>query len=188
VHKEVFAPILTAGVRTRPSKNAATAPTAYDVLYDLPVRPVAREKPWMWPTRARRGRRPCDGQAATLRPSGKRQRRRRHQSTQAGEPDTRQLTAPQTADPTYLGSAPSPKPANTLLPRMLEEEADHQPARKGKLPLGSPSTPARMMNILEAEGRGRPQPGSLLSTTRLVVILMDDHRPEVATGLCDENP
>jgi hypothetical protein len=45
-----------------------------------------------------------------------------------------------------------------------------------------------MMNILEAEGRGRPQPGSLLSTTRLVVILVDDHRPEVATGLCDENP
>jgi hypothetical protein len=34
-----------------------------------------------------------------------------------------------------------------------------------------------MMNILEAEGRGRPQPGSLLSTTRLVVILVDDHRP-----------
>jgi hypothetical protein len=32
-----------------------------------------------------------------------------------------------------------------------------------------------MMNIFEAEGRGRPQPGSLLSTTRLVVILVDDH-------------
>jgi hypothetical protein len=45
-----------------------------------------------------------------------------------------------------------------------------------------------MMNILEAEGRGRPQLGSLLSTTRLVVILVDDHRPEVVVGLCDENP
>jgi hypothetical protein len=45
-----------------------------------------------------------------------------------------------------------------------------------------------MINILEAEGRGRLQPGSLLSTTRLVVILVDDHRPEVATGLRDENP
>jgi hypothetical protein len=32
-----------------------------------------------------------------------------------------------------------------------------------------------MMNILEAEGRGKPQPGSLLSTMRLVVILVDDH-------------
>jgi hypothetical protein len=30
---EVLAPVLTTGVRTRPSKNAA-APTAYDVLYD----------------------------------------------------------------------------------------------------------------------------------------------------------
>jgi hypothetical protein len=46
--REVLAPILTAGVRTRPSKNAATAPVAYDVLYGPPVRPPAREKPWMW--------------------------------------------------------------------------------------------------------------------------------------------
>jgi hypothetical protein len=45
-----------------------------------------------------------------------------------------------------------------------------------------------MMTILEAEGRGRLHPGSLLSTTRLVVILVNDHRPEVATGLRDENP
>jgi hypothetical protein len=35
-HKEVFAPVLTTGVRTRPSKNAAQTRTAYDVLYDLP--------------------------------------------------------------------------------------------------------------------------------------------------------
>jgi hypothetical protein len=100
----------------------------------------------------------------------------------------RQLTAPQTAGPAYLGFIPFAKPANALLPRMLEEEADRQPARKGKLPLGSPSSLARMMNILEAKGRGRSQPDSLLSTTRLVVILMDDHQPEVATGLRDENP
>ena len=78
--------------------------------------------------------------------------------------------------------------ANALLPRMLEEEAGRQPTRKAEPQLGSPSSPAWMMNILEAEGRGRPQPGSLLSTTRLVVILVDDHRPEVATGLHDENP
>jgi hypothetical protein len=45
-----------------------------------------------------------------------------------------------------------------------------------------------MMNILEAEGRGRPQPDSLLSTTRLVVILLDDHWREIAAGLHDENP
>jgi hypothetical protein len=60
--------------------------------------------------------------------------------------------------------------------------------RKAKLPLGSPSSPAQMMNILEAEGRGRLQSSSLLSTTRLVVILVDDHRLEVATGLREENP
>jgi hypothetical protein len=45
-----------------------------------------------------------------------------------------------------------------------------------------------MMNILEAEGRGRPQPSLLLSTTRLVVILIDDHRRETTAGLHDENP
>jgi hypothetical protein len=36
-HEEVFAPVLTTGVRTRPSKNAAPTRTACDVLYDLPV-------------------------------------------------------------------------------------------------------------------------------------------------------
>jgi hypothetical protein len=45
-----------------------------------------------------------------------------------------------------------------------------------------------MMNILEAEDRGRPQHGSLLPTTRLVVIPLDDHWRGVAAGLHDENP
>jgi hypothetical protein len=109
-------------------------------------------------------------------------------ATQAEEPDTWQLTAPQTAGPANPEFASSARLANAILPRMLEEEAGRQPTWKAKLPLGSPSSPARMMNILEAEGRRRPQPDSLPSTTRLVVILVDDHRPEVATGLCDENP
>jgi hypothetical protein len=34
--EEVLAPVLAAGVRIGPSKNAAAAPTAYDVLYDPP--------------------------------------------------------------------------------------------------------------------------------------------------------
>jgi hypothetical protein len=78
---------------------------------------------------------------------------------------------------------------NALLPRMLKEEAGRQPMWKAGLQLGSPSTPARMMNILEAEGGGgvRLQPDSLLSTTRLVVILLDDHWREIAAGLHDEN-
>jgi hypothetical protein len=75
-----------------------------------------------------------------------------------------------------------------LLPRMLKEEAGRQPTRKVGPQLGSPSTPARMMNILEVEGGGRPQSDSLLSTTRLVVILLDDHWREIAVGLHDENP
>jgi hypothetical protein len=78
--KEVLAPVLTAGVRTRPSKNAAASPTVYDVLYDPSGRPATREKPWVWPTYARRDRRSCGGRAATPRPSGRRQRQRRHQS------------------------------------------------------------------------------------------------------------
>jgi hypothetical protein len=43
---------------------------------------------------------------------------------------------------------------NILLLQMLEEEAGHQPMRRAGPRLGSPSTPARMMNILEAKGRG----------------------------------
>jgi hypothetical protein len=45
-----------------------------------------------------------------------------------------------------------------------------------------------MMNTLEVEGGGRLQPGSLLSTTRLVVILLDDDWREIAAVLHDENP
>jgi hypothetical protein len=100
----------------------------------------------------------------------------------------RQLTAPQTAGLAYPEFASFARLANAFLPRMLEEEAGRQPMRRAWPQLGSPSSPARMMNILEAEGMGRPQPGSLLSTARLVVILVDDHQPEVATGLRDENP
>jgi hypothetical protein len=97
--KEVLTPDLTEGVRTRPSKSAATTPTAYDVLYNPPVWPTAREKPWMWPTCARRNRRLCGGgqprsiQAAGGSAGGG------TKATQAEETGTRQLTAPQTADP-----------------------------------------------------------------------------------------
>jgi hypothetical protein len=75
--EEVLAPVLTAGVRTRPSKNAATAPAAYNVLYRPLVRPPVQEKPWMRWTYARRDHRPCGGRAATPQPNGRRQRRRR---------------------------------------------------------------------------------------------------------------
>jgi hypothetical protein len=36
-HKDVLTPVLATGARTRLSKNADTAPAAYDILYDPPV-------------------------------------------------------------------------------------------------------------------------------------------------------
>ena len=72
--EEVLAPVLTTGVRTRPSKNVDIAPAAYDILYNLPGRASTREKPWVWPTCARHDRRPCGGRTATPRPSSRRQR------------------------------------------------------------------------------------------------------------------
>jgi hypothetical protein len=82
------------GVRTRPSKNAAATPAAYDVLDSPPVRPVAQEKPWMWRTRAWRDLRSYGGRTVTPRPNGRRQRRRRRRGHPGQEPGTRQLSAP----------------------------------------------------------------------------------------------
>jgi hypothetical protein len=60
--------------------------------------------------------------------------------------------------------------------------------RKAGPQLGLPSPPTRMMNILEAEGRGRPQPGSPFSTTRLAIIILGDRGRGTAVRLHDENP
>jgi hypothetical protein len=94
----------------------------------------------------------------------------------------------QSAGLAYPKFTSSARLVNALLPQILEEEAGRHPMRKAGPQLVSPSSPARMMNILEAEGRGRPQPSSLLSTTRLLVIPLDDHWREIAAGLHDENP
>jgi hypothetical protein len=123
-HRQVLTPILATGARTRLSKNTNTALAAYDVLCDPPVRLAAWEGPWTWPACARRDRRPCGGRTATPRPGSRWQ------------------------------FASSVRLVNRLLPRMLEEEAGRQPMRKAGPQLGSPSSPARMMNILEAEGKG----------------------------------
>jgi hypothetical protein len=64
-HKEVLAPIVATGVRTRPSRDADAAPAAYDVLYNPSVWQAARDGPRTWPTCARRFRRPCGGRTAT---------------------------------------------------------------------------------------------------------------------------
>jgi hypothetical protein len=123
-HRQVLTPVLATGARTRLSQNTNTALVAYDVLGDPSMRLAAREGPWKWPTCARRDRRPCGGRTATPRPGSRWQ------------------------------LASSVRLVNALLPRMLEEEAGHQPMRKAGPQLGSPSSPARMMNILEAEDKG----------------------------------
>jgi hypothetical protein len=38
------------------------------------------------------------------------------------------------------------------------------------------------MNVLKAEDRGRPRPGSLFPTTRPAVIILDDRRRGTAAG------
>ena len=77
---------------------------------------------------------------------------------------------------------------------MLEKEVGHQLMRKAEPQLSSLSTPARLMNILEAEDRGRSQPGSLPTTARLVIILEVERWWETAAQLAshhreaDEHP
>jgi hypothetical protein len=72
-------------------------------------------------------------------------------------------------------------------PRSLREGAGRCP-RGDRFQLGALPSPALMMNILEAEGGQRPQPGLLLPTQELVVTVLGDHRRGDAAGLADENP
>jgi hypothetical protein len=157
----------------RLSQNTSTALAAYDVLCDPPVQPTAQGGPGHGrPAHGATDTRAADGQprsaAAVGGGTGS-----STAAAQAGEPDTRQLTAP--------------RAANALLPRSLREGAGRCP-HGGRPQLGASSSPARMMNILEAEGRGRPRPGSPFPATKLVVIFLDDHWLGNAAGLRDENP
>jgi hypothetical protein len=84
--------------------------------------------------------------------------------------------------------ASSARLVNALLPQMLEEEAGRQPMRRTRPQLGLPSPPARMMNILEAEGKGE-------ATARLALLhhkadghILGDRQRGTAAGLHDENP
>jgi hypothetical protein len=138
-HRQVFTPVLATGARTRPSQNTNTALVAYDVLCDPLVQPAAREGPGRGrPAHGATDTRAADGQPCSA-PAIGGGTGSSTRAAQAGEPDTRQLTAPRTA--------------NALLPRTLREGAGRCP-RGGGTQLGAPSSPARMMNILEAEGKG----------------------------------
>jgi hypothetical protein len=129
------------------SQNTSTALATYAMLCDPPVQPAAQGGP-------RRGRPACgatdtcaaDGQPRSA-PAVGGGTGSSARAAQAGEPDTQQL--------------PAPRMANALLPRSLREGAGRCP-RGGGPRLGTPSSPARMMNILEAEGKGE-------ATTRLAL-------------------
>jgi hypothetical protein len=60
-------------------------------------------------------------------------------------------------------------------PQSLREGAGRCP-RGDRPQLGALPSPALTMNILEAEGGQRPQPGLLLPTQELVVTVLGDHR------------
>jgi hypothetical protein len=59
-------------------------------------------------------------------------------------------------------------------PRCRRKKRDASP-REGKPRLALPSSPARTMKILEAEGGAEAQPGLLLPTIELVVTILGDH-------------
>jgi hypothetical protein len=101
----------------------------------------------MWLARARRDRHPCGGRATMLCPSGRRRHRKQHQS-RSGR-GARHTVVDNATD----GERPSPRSLREGAGRCL---------RGGRPRLGAPSSPARMMNILEAEGKGE-------ATTRLAL-------------------
>jgi hypothetical protein len=140
---------------------------AYDVLCDPLVQPTAQGGPGRGrPTHGATDTRVADGQPRSALGVGG-GTRSSARAAQAGEPDTRQLPAPQTAD--------------ALLPLSLREGAGRCP-RRGRPRLGAPSSVARTMNVLETEDRGRPRPGSLFPTTWPAVIILGDRRQGTAAG------
>jgi hypothetical protein len=157
-HKEVLTPVLATGVGTGPSKNVDTAPATYNVLYDPPG--------------AAGGARRAVGVAnlRTTRPSPVRWT------------DSHTLTRQQVAVRLLCKAGERPSPPNAGGRSGSPAHAEGRTATRLALP------PSRMMNILEAEGRGRPQPDSPFSTTRLAVIVLGDRGRGTAVGLHDENP
>jgi hypothetical protein len=98
-HEEVLAPILTTGVRTRPSKNTTPAPVAYDVLYAPRCgRRRGRSRECGQPAHGATVARAVDGQPRPVQVAGG-SAGGGTKATQAEEPGTRQLTTPQTVDP-----------------------------------------------------------------------------------------
>jgi hypothetical protein len=72
--------------------------------------------------------------------------------SQADEPDALRLTTPAVDQPRVVEVRPARRASERPLPRTPKERPTHEPAREVELRLSPASTPARMMNILEAEG------------------------------------
>jgi hypothetical protein len=147
------------GVRTRPSKNMTATSTAYDVLYNPPggvgaTWPAAQGTLRMRWTCARRNRRPCGGRTATPRLAAGGSVGGGTRAIQAKDLDMRQLRRLQPDQLRFAEVGLLHEAGEHPFPQMLEEEGSHQPMRKAGPQPGSLSTPARLMNILEAEGRG----------------------------------
>jgi hypothetical protein len=71
---------------------------------------------------------------------------------QADEPNALGLTTPAVNRPRVVEVRPARRASERPLPRTPQERLTHEPAREVELRLSPASTPARMMNILEAEG------------------------------------
>jgi hypothetical protein len=133
-HRQVLTPVFAEAVPEHEHR-----PCGVRRVVRPPVQPTAQGGPGRGrPTHGATDTRAADGQPRSA-PAVGGGTGSSTRAAQAGEPDTRQLTAPRTA--------------NTLLPRSLREAAGCCPRGSGTQ-LGAPSSPARMMNILEAEGRG----------------------------------
>jgi hypothetical protein len=72
--------------------------------------------------------------------------------SQADKPDVLRLTTPAVDQPRVVKVRPAHRASERPLPLTPKERPTHEPAREVELRLSPVSTPARMMNILEAEG------------------------------------
>jgi hypothetical protein len=72
--------------------------------------------------------------------------------SQAGEPNMLELVTPTVDRPRVVEVCPARRASERPLPWMLKGRPTHEPAREVELRLSPASAPARMINILEAEG------------------------------------
>jgi hypothetical protein len=72
--------------------------------------------------------------------------------TQADDSDTLEVTTPAVDQPHAVQVRAAGRASGRLLPRTPQERATRRPTREAERRLSPVPTPARMMNILEAEG------------------------------------